>query len=148
MNDFVATKLNLNETQWEIGSPRRILETGSRYCGHLSDAMATLLETGGYTARVIHLSDGLTDPHTHSVTEVWYGDGWHLYDPTYGFKFISDGGRVLSYNELRLDRSRISETAMGQLKPKVRRRVLTWMPAVYASGYHHFYYIRTLKHRR
>src|SRR5437763_12001732 len=83
VNDYVATKLNYDETQWEIGSPRRILESGSCYCGHLSTAMATLLRNGNYKVREIHLSNGQIPPGTHAVVEVFYGGDWHLFDPTY-----------------------------------------------------------------
>jgi transglutaminase-like putative cysteine protease len=46
--EYVAGRLNYDEEQWELGSPRRVLERGSEYCGHLSAAMETLLTIGGY----------------------------------------------------------------------------------------------------
>src|SRR5256714_6184241 len=58
VNDYVVTKLNYDETPWEIGSPRRILESGSCYCGPLSTALATLLRDGHYKVRESHFSHG------------------------------------------------------------------------------------------
>src|SRR5438552_7424685 len=51
ISEYVACRLNYNETQWELGSPRRVLERGSEYCGHLSIAMETLIAIGGYRTR-------------------------------------------------------------------------------------------------
>src|SRR6266404_2146637 len=139
---YVACKLNYNETQWELGSPRRVLEAGSEYCGHLSIAMQTLLEVGGYRARAIHTSDGKQPPGTHAVVEVFYNEGWHLYDPTFGLKFLNKDGTVASYRDIRLDTSLISEELFAKFTEKVQRDLRTLLPAVYGTGYHHFFYFR------
>lgn len=139
VNDYVATKLNYDEAQWEIGSPRRILETGSRYCGHLSTAMATLLVGGGYKVREIHLSNAQSPPGTHAVVEVFYGGAWHLYDPTYGTVYRHGDGAVASYKELRLDPSAIKEELFQRLPPKQRRTTVTLLLSIFRTGHHHFY---------
>jgi hypothetical protein len=139
INEFVAGKLNYEETQWELGSPRRILERGSQYCGHLSEAMATLLATGGYPVRTVNLTDGKNPAGTHVVVEVFYAGAWHLYDPTYGVKFLNKDGSVASYKDVRLDTSVITEDLFLRFKPEKRRELAAWLPTVYNTGFHHFY---------
>ncbi|HJQ27119.1 MAG TPA: transglutaminase-like domain-containing protein [Blastocatellia bacterium] len=139
VNDYVGTKLNYDEKQWEIGSPRRILETGSRYCGHLATAMATLLRNGNYKVREIHLSDGNTPPATHAVVEVFYDGGWHLYDPTYGTVYRNPEGAVASYRELRLAPSLIKEDDYQRLPPKWRHEIAALLHTIFPTGHHHFY---------
>jgi len=142
VNDYVATKLNYNDAQWEIGSPRRILETGSRYCGHLSTAMATLLRNGNYTVRIVNLSDGQRPPATHVLVEVFYGGAWHLFDPTYGTVYRNHQGEIVSYKELRLDPSLITEDNYQRFPPKMRREVAAMMRGMLPTGNHHFYYFK------
>ncbi len=138
INNFVATKLNYAETQWELGSPLRVIERGSQYCGHLSTAMATILAIG-YPARIINLRDAADPPNTHVVVEAFYKGGWHLYDPTYGAAFKDKDGRVVSYRELRLNPDLISEEAFSAFRQKYPEASLAWMRGVYSSGYHHYY---------
>ena len=144
INDFVASKLNYDETQWDLGSPRRVLDRGSQYCGHLSEAMETLLAIGGYRTRAVHMSDGKNPPGTHAVVEVFYGGGWHLYDPTFGIKFNKDRD-IASYRDVRLDTSVISEDLFQKFRPKVRRQFMALLPGIYETGYHHFYYFKNNK---
>jgi len=144
INDFVASKLNYDETQWELGSPRRVLDRGSQYCGHLSTAMETLLTIGGYRTRAVHMSDGKNPPGTHAVVEVFYAGGWHLYDPTFGIRFNRDRD-VASYRDVRLDTSVISEDLFQKFRPKVRRQFMALLLGIYETGYHHFYYLKNNK---
>ena len=144
INDFVASKLNYEETQWELGSPRRVLDRGSQYCGHLSTAMETLLAVGGYRTRAVHMSDGKNPPGTHAVVEVFYGGGWHLYDPTFGIEFNKDRD-IASYRDVRLDTSMISEDLFQRFGPQVRRQFMTLLPGIYETGYHHFYYFKNIE---
>ncbi|MFL6276734.1 MAG: transglutaminase family protein [Blastocatellia bacterium] len=139
VNTYVATKLNYDEAQWEIGTPRRILESGSRYCGHLSTAMATLLRNGNYKVREIHLSNGQTPPGTHAVVEVFYGGGWHLFDPTYGTVYRNRDGAVASYRELRLDPSPITQELFQHSRPGARHDIVTLLLSIFPTGHHHFY---------
>jgi hypothetical protein len=142
INRHVATKLNYDETQWDIGSPRRILETGSQYCGHLATAMQTLLAVGGYRARSLHLIDGAEPPGAHAVVEVFHDGSWHLYDPTFGIKYLNAEGRVASYNEVRLDPSLIKEEHFASYNMKERLKWVSFMRGVYGTGFHHFYYLK------
>jgi hypothetical protein len=142
LNNYVAARLNFDETQWELGSARRVLERGSQYCGHLAIAMHTLLAAGAYTAREVHMIDDQSPPRSHAVVEVFYGGGWHLYDPTFGLKFLNKDGTVASYRDIRLDTSLISEDLLAKFTEKVQRDLRTLLPAVYGTGYHHFFYFR------
>jgi hypothetical protein len=137
VNNFIAKQLNYNETQWDSG-PRRIIDHGSQYCGHLSVAMATVLAIG-YSTRIVNLRDGADPPNTHVVVEVFYKGGWHLYDPTYGVTFKDKAGRVVSYKELRLDPGLISEETFSAFRQQYPKASFNRMRDMYNSGYHHYY---------
>lgn len=139
INDFVASKLNYNETQFELGSPRRVLERGSQFCGHLTSAMRTLLAAGGYRARAVNIIDDDNPPGTHVVVEVFYAGGWHLYDPTYGVRFLLKNGDVASYRDVTLDPSLISEDLFVKLDPIIRTQVLALQRGCYRTGCYHLY---------
>jgi hypothetical protein len=138
INDFVASKLNYDQTQRELGSPRRVLEDGSEFCGHLSTAMETLLTVGGYQARALHMSDGKEPLGTHVVVEVFYGGKWHLYDPTFGYKFQNEQGEVLSYNDVRLNTNLINQNLFARFTPKAQRRLAALLAGIYGTGFHHY----------
>ncbi len=140
VNNYVAAKLNYKETQWELGSPRRILEYGSQYCGHLSTAMATILAVA-FPIRIIHLTDKASPPNTHVVVEVFYDRDWHLYDPTYGVKFKNNGGRVASYKELKLNPALVSSDLFSSFRQRYPKVLLNSLADIYSSGHHHFYYL-------
>lgn len=139
INDYVASKHKHDETPWESGSPRQVLDQGSRYCGHLAGAMQTLAAVGGYKTRAVNMSDGKNPPATHIVVEVEYDGGWHLYDPTYGVKFQIRDGQIASYKEVRLDTSLIPEDLFQSVRGKIRHRVVELIKGIYETGYHHFY---------
>ncbi|HYP28955.1 MAG TPA: transglutaminase domain-containing protein [Blastocatellia bacterium] len=142
VNTFVATKLNYDETAFTYDSPREIMEKGSRYCGNLSLAMATLLRAGGYKSRVLDLSDAAAPPNTHVLVEVNLGGAWRLYDPTFGLIFRNEDGTVCTYRDLRL-KPRLLTGALARTAPREsRRRLLSRLPGIYESGFHHFYQFR------
>jgi hypothetical protein len=141
VNEFVGTRLNYEQTGKELGSARRVIEQGSQWCGHLAVAMATIIVTG-YPARIIHLMDTSVPPKTHALVEVYYGGDWHLYDPTFGVRFMDEAGRVASYRTLRLNPGLVLDSAYDsyrRLYPAADS--VTWMPEIYRSGYHHFFLI-------
>lgn len=142
INDYVASKLNYEETQRELESPRRVLERGSQYCGFLSVAMRTLLAIGGYRARQVDMIDGQNPPVSHAVVEVFYSGRWHLYDPTYGLIFRNSDGEVASYHDVRLNPGLISESLLARFPENVQQQLKILLPAVYGTGYHHFFYFR------
>lgn len=142
ISNYVATKLDYEATQWEPGSPLRVLESGSQYCGLLSEAMATLLAAGDYPVRTVDIRDANNPPGTHVVVEVLYEGVWHLYDPTYGVKFLKKDGSVESYRGVRLDTSVINESIFSKSKPRNRGEIVALLLGVYGSGYHHFNYFK------
>jgi transglutaminase superfamily protein len=143
INDYVATKLNYEETKPEMGSPRLVLERGSQYCGHLTTAMAAILGAGGYKHRRVTVIDDADRRTSHAVVEVFYEGEWHLFDPTFGVAFKDARERIVNYRDLRLDQSPISEDLFSKFKPKFRRRLLSWMPNVYKTGFHHCYQFKS-----
>jgi hypothetical protein len=140
VNRFVATKLNYEAKAREQSSPRDTIERGSKYCGSLALAMATIVKTIGYTVRTIDIVDNLKDVNTHVLVEVYYEGGWHLYDPTYGVTFKNKDGRVASYREIRLDTSLVKQELFRSLDSEAVSKLFKWLPAAYGSGFHHFYY--------
>jgi hypothetical protein len=140
INQYLAARLNYEDTQVELGSPRRILEGGSPYCGHLSITMATMLAPT-YPVRVIDMTDAGAAPNTHVVVEVFYDKDWHLFDPTFGVKFPNQEGRVLSYRELRLNPELVSIDAFSRFQQKYPEVSLHSLVGIYRSGHHHYYYL-------
>jgi hypothetical protein len=140
VNQYVTERLNYKETQWELGSPRRIIEGGSRYCGHLGNTMATILAVA-YPVRIIHLTDAQLPANTHVVVEVFYDNAWHLYDPTFGIRFINNHNRVVSYKELRLNPGMVSLDSFAEYKRKYPKIAINPLPDIYTSGHHHYYYM-------
>jgi hypothetical protein len=138
INQYVAEKLNYNETNPVPGSPRSILERGSQFCGHLSAAMAALTVVG-YTTRIVDIRDEKDPPATHVVVEIFYKGKWHLYDPTFGVSFKNENNEIASYKELRLNPSLITPESFSIFHEKYPKISLDWMRPVYASGYHHVY---------
>lgn len=142
ISDFVATRLNYDQTDREPANARRVLERGSAFCGPLSNTMRTLLFAGGFRSRAVNIIDDNSPPGTHVVVEVFYGGEWHLYDPTYGVRFLRQDGRVANYRDVRLDTGLISEALLMKLDPNVRRNALSLLLGSYKTGWHHFYYFK------
>lgn len=166
IQSFVAAKLNFEEATSIYTSPRQILERGSKFCGPLSLAMATLAEAGNYPARILHLRTAGPTPNFHAVVEIFYDNAWHVYDATYGIKFQCDSGKVASYQEINLNPNLVKPDVLKEVSPIARRSafawaptpsdsvyvflveprdfdgVANWMPALYASGMHHMFYLK------
>jgi transglutaminase superfamily protein len=131
---YVASRHNPNEDPFRFKSARQILECGAPHCSNLAFAMAAITAAGGYPSRTVHTSDTPDYAHTHVATEVFYGDAWHLYDPTYGVSFTDRAGDVASYRQLRLTPGLITPAAFARLDPAAAAAALGWMPAAYGSG--------------
>ena len=136
---FIATRRNSNESPWGFKSARQIIEKGAPHCSNYAFAMCAVAAAGGYPTRTVHTSDGPEYASTHVAVEVFYEDGWHLYDPTYGISFLNKAGVVASYKELRLNPALITLEAFQQLKPEIGRSALAWMPSTYDSGLNQMY---------
>lgn len=142
---YISTRQSSGGDPWGFKSARQIIEKGAPHCSNLAYAMAALTSAGGYLVRTVHTSDTPEYRNTHVAVEVYYADGWHLYDPTYGVFFLNESGVVASYRELRLNPSLMTTGAFEQVKPETARAALGWMPSVYGSGLHQFYHVGELE---
>jgi transglutaminase-like putative cysteine protease len=140
VNRYVSERLNYQETRWDIDSPRRILEHGSQYCGHLGNTMATIL-AAIYPTRIIHMMDDSRPVNTHVVVEVFYEKAWHLYDPTFGVNFKDRQGRVVSHRELQLNSGLVSGEIFFNYTRKYPGISINSLLKIYTSGHHHYYYL-------
>lgn len=138
VNSHVAAKLNYDEASTS-NSRRAVLERGSRFCGDLAGAMATVLAAANFKTRQIDMTAGGESARTHVVVEVYYDGGWHLFDPTYDAVYRRRDGQVASYQDLRCEPGLISREHFARLDPGIRRGVFGLMLAVYGSGHHHYY---------
>lgn len=141
INRYIARKLDLSGSDEHEESPRQVIEKGTAYCGKLALAMATLAEAGHYKTRLLDLIDEAPHPAAHMVTEVYYGDRWHLYDPTAGVDFRNKGAGVASYKGLRLDQKFVCSALPDHL-PVITDARDNWAVGIYRSGLHHYYYLR------
>jgi hypothetical protein len=139
INKYIATKQNPKEDAWSFNSARDVIERGAPHCSNLSFAMAIIVAAGGYPARTVHTSDTIDYLHTHVSVEVYFGDRWHLYDPTYGIFFLDAMGRVASYKDLRLNPDLITPAAFQGFDLKTTSSILKWMPKTIGSGFHQIY---------
>jgi hypothetical protein len=91
---------------------------------------------------MIDLIDEGFPPAAHMITEVYYGNGWHLYDPTTGVTYRNNYGAVASYKELRLDSNLIFAELMSRPLSEVSSPPQNQRATVYQSGFHHYYSFR------
>jgi Transglutaminase-like superfamily len=142
INRHVAKKLACDGQERRPIASRQVLEEGSCYCGALSLAFAAIAEAGGYKSRLLDLSAGESNPGTHMVVEVYYDEGWHLYDPALGVALLGPNGRVASYRDLRVNPELIDRCllrAQGRISMHLGGGSIQ---EVYRSGLHHFYSFR------
>jgi hypothetical protein len=101
MLSFVSQKMELSKAHTGAYS----LDMGNGNCYFRSLAFCALCKRLGLPARPV----ALLDPgRSHVVSEVYYADEWHQFDPTYGSIFYSrptyDGtGVILSARQLRTE---------------------------------------------
>jgi hypothetical protein len=144
---FVASRLILDgkaepRAYLKHESPRQIIEEGSLYCGELALAMATIAEAGNYKARMLDLIDADSQPSAHMVTEVYYGESWHLYDPIVGAAVRIKEKGTSSYRDVRLDTDFKFQAALPEHLPRITNHGKNCMASLYGSGFHHYYYLR------
>jgi hypothetical protein len=136
---FVATKLNRRNSTPSFRTPRDILELGSGYCSNLALAMAAITSAGNFPTRTVHLTDNPEYTRTHVTVEVYYGEQWHLYDPTYGVHYSDRYGVAASFKELRLNPELVTLEVFSSLDEREASETLAWMLADFASGYNQIY---------
>lgn len=99
---WVAAKIHLSALHSQINDPWQILALGEGFCDQLVLVFcyfaATLLDEVKYCRRlgIVH-QDGL---HGHNVAEIFYNDGWHLFDPSPFYVACYRRDHVLSYDEI------------------------------------------------
>jgi len=150
INQYVANRLRNDRPAGSLEaarylnfeSPRQILEHGSNYCGKLALALATVARAGNYEARVLNVIDEMIQPSAHMVTEVYYGDRWHLFDPTIASPPRGNDGVIPAYNEVRLQTS-VKVTPVPSHLPMIHSSDDNWLSGAYHSGFHHYYCFRS-----
>jgi len=146
INEYVAGRLVPKESQSlsesarssTQESPRQTLQDGSRYCGKLAMALATIAEAGNYKARVVNIVDEMVQPSAHMVTEIYYGDVWHLYDPTTP-PASCQRVNLMSYRQMKLQANFVSIPPVTDHLPMIHQTDIDWLRRAYASGFHHYY---------
>lgn len=121
-------------------SPRQTIGRGSPKRG-LALALATIAAAGNYRVRLIDLIDNPIQPTAHMVAEIYYDDGWHLYDPLLGRAFSNIAAQAASYKDIRLDTSLIGSDAGMQSLIQALGYGQNSMTDIYCSGIHHYYYL-------
>jgi hypothetical protein len=137
---YVGTRFDLDKSNPQDEPARSILENGSAFCGKLALALATLAEAAGYRARLVNVIYEAPQLAAHMVTEVFYQDSWHLYDPmsSSARPDLSDRKQVAAYKELRLDPT----LALFQLPEHLPAMDRVIGADIYKSGLYHYYYLR------
>ena len=67
---------------------------GYGICSDFARAMAIGLTRQNVRARIVHIGG------VHAVTEVWYDEAWHMFDPSEGVYFVDVAGTILSVDQL------------------------------------------------
>lgn len=87
----------IHPTFRHIWAPKTLVSKGHcLLCDQASYLLLDLARSHGFKARHIGLQG-------HVVTEVWYDDDWHLYDPDLEVIPVGETGEVLSLDELAKD---------------------------------------------
>lgn len=93
-----------------LGAPPRLecasatLAGALSSCGGYAMVMCELARVAGFPSRYLGLF-GIPSTGSHALTEIHYGGEWHLFDPTFGIFFYSQGawdgsGHVLSAHDI------------------------------------------------
>ncbi len=134
------------------GNATKLLTDGYAQCGGFSVSFNALVRLAGIPAHLVNLY-GLLNQGGHTLVEVYYGDQWHLYDPTFGLFFYSEPeynqtGRFASLAEL-LDSStngwylfRVDEQPWtGQYDPGLRNLPVVRAGEDYLADYYGYSFV-------
>lgn len=142
INKFVAGKFVLNQTATPDTVPKQIFESGSNAPWQIALSLATLAEAGNYKTRMLDLIDKASPPTAHMVTEIYYKDRWHLYEPIFAISFRNESGVIASYKDLRLHTDLNSIQGTVSKPSQIPGEQLATFANLYNSGFHHYYYLR------
>lgn len=80
-----------------------VLAAQAGICGQAADTFAAILIQLGYQVRSVQFYWKLPagTPDSHIAVEVFYGGGWHFFDPTFGLFWTGRKGGVLSIGGVR-----------------------------------------------
>jgi transglutaminase-like putative cysteine protease len=97
---FASSALRLKANK---GSATKMLKEGFTLCGGMAGAFVMLSRAVGLPARPAS-AKYMPSFSEHVVSEVFYADNWHLFDPTFGIFFYSRAeydkqGYVISFHE-------------------------------------------------
>ncbi|MCI0708113.1 MAG: transglutaminase-like domain-containing protein [Ignavibacteriae bacterium] len=98
---YVATSMRLKNNN---GTATSMLKQGYAFCFGKSKAFTTLCRVAGMPSRQVSFMN-ISKLSSHVLSEVFYDNAWHLFDPTYGIFFYSRPqydrqGAVLSFHDL------------------------------------------------
>jgi hypothetical protein len=145
INKYVASKFVSDQTVISYTVPKQILESGSNSKWKIALSLATLAETGNYKTRMLNLIDKASPPAAYMVTEIYYKDRWHLYDPILGTSFHNELGTIASYKDLRLHTDLNSTEKAMDKSSQILNEQLAPLVHLYNSGFHHYYYLQKNK---
>jgi hypothetical protein len=97
--------LEMNSLPLPGSAPDAILGGQAGICGHAALTFAAIVKRLGYPVRSVQFwytdPPPYNTPDSHVADEVYYDDGWHFFDPTFGNFWTDTNGHVLSIGEVR-----------------------------------------------
>jgi Transglutaminase-like superfamily len=95
--------LELENLPLPQATPDSILGAQAGICGHAALTFAAIIKRLGFPVRSVqfYYSTPQGDPDSHIADEVYYDDGWHFFDPTFGTFWTDAAGQVLSISDVR-----------------------------------------------
>jgi len=96
--------LQITGGQLPAATPDSVLGAQAGFCGSAALTFAAIVEQFGYAVPSVqfYFETPAGDPDDHIAVEVYYDDGWHYFDPTFGvFWTNASGDDVLSIADAR-----------------------------------------------
>lgn len=86
-------------------TPNSALGTQAGICTGAAVTFGTIVHHFGFKVRSVNFyydDPAPSDtPDGHVAVEVWYGGGWHFFDPTFGLFWTDSSGNVMPVSEIR-----------------------------------------------
>lgn len=84
----------------EFKNPVKILNIlGYGYCADMAYVMAIMSQQAGLPSRVVSLNEGVKY-RAHVVSELFYGNAWHMFDADQGVYYLRTDNEIASVNDL------------------------------------------------